>query len=223
MKLIPNRSISSILVKPLATLVCVGFGCGSTSAAIVFSGDFNAGSGQIQIASDVSFTLTSSLVSFNSLLLVFDEAVTSDSTRDFLDGDSGTPLSLELNGTPYTTSFRIVDNFAASSDDLTAKDTYLLWANHPADLSPGDTLVIKAGTYGVQSGSGFNTQLNSLTFTGDLFLANAFADRISSFGVAVPEPSVYATLTGFGLLLSGIWLSSRSSSPHRPQSPSPRR
>lgn len=211
------------LPQKLAALACAGFACDSTHAAVVFSGDFNAGTGQVQFGSDTSFTLTSGLVSFNSLLLVFDEAVNSDSTRDFFDSDSGTPLSLELNGTPYTTSFRIVDNFVNNVVDVTAKDTYLFWDSHPADLSSGDTLVVKAGTYGVQSGTGFNTQLNALTFTGNMFLANPFGSRISSFGVAVPEPSVYATLTGFGLLLSGIWLSSRPSSPHRPQRSGQRR
>lgn len=197
-----------LISRTLATLACARFAIESVDAAVVFSGNFNAGTGQIQFESNYTFTLTGALSANASIVLVFDNAVTSDSSRNFFNSDADTPLALKLNNASYTRAFTIVDNLAATAGAISANDSYLFWST-PVSLSTGNTVVIEAGTYGVQSGANFNPQLNALTFTGNMFLARSSGVRISSDVAAVPEPKVYAALTGIGLLIGGICLPKR--------------
>ena len=87
---------------------------------------------------------------------------------------------------------------------MTANDTYIFWTL-PVAASIGTVMTVKSGTYLFDTTSGVNPQLATVSFTGDMFLANSFAARLSANVSAVPEPRQTVGLTGAGLVAVGVW------------------
>jgi hypothetical protein len=90
-----NKTIPAVLLL-VASLSSYSFG------QVIVSGDFGAGTGQIQISQDITFTISTN-VTIGSLIIVFDEwAGTSDGgqTTPFLN-ESG--ILISINGAANTT------------------------------------------------------------------------------------------------------------------------
>jgi len=193
---------------PLSTLSLASaallLGASSAEGLVQFSGDFATGTGQIQFEQDYTFTLTTAIAQHETTILVLDEAVISDGTRDHIASQAGTPIHLEIGATASTRSFIFVDNFTMTIGSLSPNDTYLYW-DSPAGVPVGGSLTVKAGVYGVGANATANPQLNSLSFSGNLFLISNDGNRISGDIPAVPEPGEYALFTGLGLAGLGMW------------------
>ncbi len=201
--------MSSLKITIPAVLLLVASLSSQSFGQVIVSGDFSAGTGQVQISQDITFTITST-DTFTDLVIAFDELVgTSDGSQDntYL---TNSGILMSINGASNTTltgtSLEFFDNLNGSSGDLTAADSYIYIANTSFNVMTGDSVVVRAQTFS-QTGTvaGFNPNVAG-TFTGDVFLAEAlFSSRISSNGVAVPEPSTYTAIAGLAVLGLAVW------------------
>ncbi len=158
------------------------------SAAIVLSGDFINGTTTptLTITEDIIFTIASD---GNAFILVFDEWTVSDSTPNDPSDDPAQNLTYNRNGSGLSTPIgNLVDNLASTVEDITPNDGYLTFTPNGIPVTAGDSLTISARSYTFESDPGFNPLLTGTTFTGDVFLTDGGANRISDI-VAVPEPS----------------------------------
>jgi hypothetical protein len=172
---------------------------------VLFSGDFAAGTGQIELLSDYVFTLTSPVAQNADFAVIFDEAVAAlDGGGSTVQSTPATPLKLGIGGGNYTAPFNFVDNLGTSIGALTAKDSYLYFSS-PAAIASGETITLQAGIYTFGAGTGFNPEFASKTFSGNLFLTDGNAAQISGNVSAVPEPRDFALLTGIGLAGFAVW------------------
>jgi len=168
----------------------------ASHAAFIITGDPIVGTGVAELNEDITFNVTGD---GNVALLVFDEWVIGDGTRDF---STATPaLNYVVNGgtVTATTFLSLYDNTQFNFGAVTANDGYFRLSD--IAVTTGNTVVIKAGTWNLSATLGFNPTAVG-TFQGNVFLADANGVRLSDTQqvAKVPEPS--ATL----LLLVGTSL-----------------
>jgi hypothetical protein len=181
----------SLLYSLVAILICSA--AQQSNAAITVVAPTSTTAGSFNITSDITFTVTNA---GTAAAIIIDEWVISDNFRNFTNLSPN--LLLSVNNAPaisFITSF--ADNLNAGGGAVSPNDGYVfLPIGFAVDF--GDTVTLLAGVYALSPAAGFNPQA-SQTFTGNVFLADANAARLSS-NVAVPEPSIT------GLLLSGVAL-----------------
>lgn len=166
-------------------------------SAIIFSGDFTAGTGQIQSTEALSFNITGS---GNTSNLVFDEIVNSDGGFN-IDGTLTGNIGYQLGtSTGALTGVKFIDNFSFTNNEFTPNDADFSF--DPLSVTSGQTLTLDPFTLSNIGGAGFNPLLNSVSnFTGNLFLTANSGIRLSDNATvsAVPVPAA-AWLLGTGLL-----------------------
>lgn len=194
----------SAFKKVLPALLLSLIGLSSQSyGQIVFSGDFNANTGQMVFNQEITFTVTSNyLASYPnaSLRIVFDElAGTSDGSPTQIDYTQG--LLVSIDGTADRSwSMNFLDNLNSDYGDITSADSYLYLGHTAYDFHTGATITIRAQTLTQGTGeldSSFNSNVTG-TFSGNVFLADSSGNRFTNIVVvsAVPEPSTYAAIFG---------------------------
>ncbi|TWU44673.1 hypothetical protein Poly51_59420 [Rubripirellula tenax] len=183
-------SIAAVLILMAAT----------AKGDLIFSGDFQNGTGNLVITNSITFTLTGDSDSNGFFEIVFDQIVTPDSARDIAFSD--TNFAFSRNGNPVTsTDSRFYDNQTSTINDITVGDGFLL-SKLDSGLVTGESLTLLAGNYTFGAATGFNPQYNGLTFTGDAFIVrDRDGRRISSIEnvSAVPEPGSF-TLVGLAIV-----------------------
>ncbi len=161
----------------------------STHAAITVSGSSVAGTtATFAITEPITFTMTAGMNRLDTLILVFDEWV---STVDGRENNVvfTTPLSYFRNGTQITPSISsFADNYVGNTFDFTSADGSITFPNIPTALTRGDVIVIPTQTRDFTIPNDFNPALFPTNFTGNAFLVNLGGFRVSSI-TAVPEPS----------------------------------
>ena len=163
-----------------------------TPAAVIVVAPTAVSPGSFQITDDVLFTIN---VGGNAQAFVMDEWVVSDGNQS--ESTIAPDLAVSINGgAPVTRSGFLSDNVTGFVGALTPNDGYL-FANTGFSLSPGNTLLLKAGLYSLAATGSFNPQTTQ-TFTGNMFVADFHGIRMSP-NVQVPEPTALGLL-GLGSL-----------------------
>jgi len=181
----------------LSTLAFLTLGLRPARAAIVVIAPTPTTAGSLVITQDIVIPVT---VSGPAQLLVFDNWVpTSDGGAHT--SALGASVQYTINGgsSQTATNATLTDNAVTPLFDVTASDGYFTFPTFFA-VTIGNVVTFTAGTYPLAATSFFNPQATQ-TFTGNVFLANNFAARLSN-NIAVPEPNT-AALCGLGLLLGG--------------------
>jgi hypothetical protein len=188
----------------IAAAVASVFSPTPTQAGITVIGPTSSTAGSFQITEDITFTITTAgkIRSF-----VLDEWVTSDGSWTFallssiLD-PTGTPLLISINhATPFANSYsHFIDNHY-SGTGITPNDGYF-YLDPTVSVSIGDTVTLKAGTYGLLPISGFNPQATQV-FTGNMFITDTNGNRASNI-VAVPEPQAVTLLMGAAAISAAL-------------------
>jgi hypothetical protein len=188
------------------TLLVVGSICPHVTAAIVVGGPTTSSTGTLVITQDIVYTITTNISAGAPFALVLDEWTTSNTDIVTTYTDLQTPLVFSLNGNIVTsvTSTGLGDNVTSPNNDFTIHDGFFIIYTVPR-MVIGDKLTLKAGSFTLSktnSSQGvFNPQATQ-TFTGNTFITNSGAGRISNV-VAVPEPgNVFLGLTTCVLLVA---------------------
>ncbi len=176
-------------------------------AAIVIHGPTRTTTGTLEITQDLVYTITTNLTGGGGpWALVMDglmPAGSIDSGSTY--SDLSSPLVFLLNGNPlggiwYTS---LLDNVTGGSNSTSKGDAFFYILDTP-NLVAGDKLTLKAGSFILGTTSsiqGTFNPLSSQTFTGDTFIVNVGAVRISNL-VPAPEPgSALLGSASCGLLL----------------------
>lgn len=156
----------------------------NASAFVVFSGDFQNGTGQIAITQDIVMEITQSA---NAAFLVFQDLVTLHplTTSSVVNGG----LLVSINNQP---DFGILDSFYQNQmslvlGDIAAGSGFVSFTPSVA-MNAGDKITVRAATYTNLGNANFQAEYNSLgAWSGEVFLTNASGTTISAI---VPEPSV---------------------------------
>jgi hypothetical protein len=169
---------------------CPNSSAAIASAAIVVGGPTTTSTGTLVITQDIVYTLTSG--GFPAAL-VLDEWTASNGESITTYTDLLTPLKFTLNGSPVTTisSTGLGDNVTSPNNDFTIHDGFFIINGIPRVVA-GDQLTLKAGSYVLSKtnpAQGVFNPLATQTFTGNTFLTNSAAGRISSNGQVIPETS----------------------------------
>jgi MYXO-CTERM domain-containing protein len=180
---------------------------GPASAAVIFS-DLGGGNGRMVVTEPLCYSINASGVGARTdLVLVFDENVTNDGSRDGASFSATTPIVFTLNGTPIPASGSspagsLLDGLGFSVvNSVTENDTYISSRVGVHTYSMGDQICLPAGTYNFTHGVGFNPLVFSSS-PAVCFLTDGDGIRISANGVVVPEPAAFglASLCGLALL-----------------------
>lgn len=164
---------------------------------LIFSGNFGAGTGQMEVTNDIVFNMTASTEVF---AFVLDEIVIDDG--DPADALAQQELSVISDGNSETVEFSLWDNLGFDAADLTANDGTI----RPTSLDSvaGTELVLSAGvyTFDVALGGSFNPAYSSLVFQGNMFVADGSGNRISNIVSAqsVPEPTTTIAFLALGAM-----------------------
>lgn len=167
----------------------------ASHAAVIVVAPTASTPGSFEITDDITFTITTP---GTAQLFVFDNWV---ATPDPQTNSQVSPsLSFSFNGgDAFTSNVILYDNVGFPVGALTANDGIISnnsFANFSFSVSPGDTLTLKAGAYSLPINSDFNP-LTTQIFTGDMFIADGNATRLSdNVTTAIPEPSSAALLFG---------------------------
>jgi hypothetical protein len=166
-------------------------------AAIIVIGPTSTKSGSFQITEDITFTITSA---GRIQVFVLDEWVTNDGTWTFSAFSASvdpltSPLRISINNAPPLEFSRgdFVDNPYSGGGNLTLNDGYIALSSE-IRLAVGDTVTLKAGTYGLYKTSGFNPEATQV-FTGNMFATDVNGFRRSNI-VSVPEPGAVTLFVG---------------------------
>jgi|GEM_PF-2176804 len=168
----------------------------SVQAAIIVIGPTGSSAGSFQITNDITFTITTP---GKVGIFVLDEWVTSDGSHTFAPFSSinvpgSPPLMVTVNnGVPFANTYSHFSDNGYSWADVTHNDGYF-YLDPSISLAIGDTLTLKAGTFGLLPVSGFNPQATQ-AFTGNMFITDANGYRLSDV-VGVPEPETATLLMG---------------------------
>lgn len=184
------------------TLLVAALGIFSASASIIVSGDItdNFSTFTLQISEDITFDVVNS---GDVYILAFDEWVASDGGPQVNPYDNPDAyLMMQVNDgsvNPYSIE-SLSDNFDSDFGDMTANDGYI-YLDDSLSVLMGNTVTIKAATYTFKGLEGFNEDAIG-TFSGNVFLANATGNRLST-SEAVPEPATAGLL---GISVGALWL-----------------
>lgn len=185
--------IPNFLGNVLATLVVtLALPFSQSHGAVIVAGNPTDGSGTFTITEDISFTIT--VVDAVPYAIVFDEWVTNeDGNRTQLSLSPGS-INFSIVGI-YDDAFAVPtlsDNFSIAYGAVTANDGLIVASSSAGVRSPGDVIIVRAGTWSIPASPNFNLETVG-TFEGDVFLAgdagSEFLIRLSSNGTPVPEPS----------------------------------
>ncbi len=202
----------------LAFLLAIAVVGSTAFSQITVSGDFAAGTGQLAIQQDLTFTITSAVSGSSGYMLVFEgmnggpdasqtEMLTSQDTwQRSINGGASSPV------TASSGYFIFADRLGGSGSygDITANDSYLRITNSDESFSyaTATTVTMQAITFTFQNTSaGFDSDAIG-SFSGNVYLANmANGLRISdNLAIsAVPEPSTYALGGGIAALGLALW------------------
>lgn len=207
----------------LACLLAIA-GVGSTSfGQIVVSGDFAAGTGQLAIQQDLTFTITNTVSGSSGYILVFEGMNGGpDAAQTEIATDQNTWLR-SINGganstvTGPTAHFLFTDRLGGSGyyGDMEPNDSYLRLTSNSESFNyvAATTVTMRAVTFTFSSDakSGFDSDAMG-SFSGNVYLANfatglRMSDKIAIS--AVPEPSTYALCGGIAALGLSLWLRRR--------------
>lgn len=156
--------------------------------------------GSFDINQDITFTINTGVAGGGQYFFVLDEWVTNDGTATSPTFSPG--LSISINGgiAQSYSGNQFTDNIGVVTGAFTPNDGYFNVTAAPA-LAVNNTVTLKVGSYTIPAIAGFNPQ-GTKTFTGNMFMTDGSAARISNI-VAVPEPATWATLLG-GIGLLGL-------------------
>lgn len=174
---------------------------------VVLSGDVAAGTGQLEIQSDLEFLITAD---GNASLIVFQGwADTWDATNTSAN-ISQSSIAYKIYANPQSTTVsHLLDNnsyWASQSVDVQQEDTYIYLSSGGFSVVDGWTIYIDAQTFDLDATTNFNSNVAG-SFSGYVYLADANGNRLSGFETlgAVPEPSTYAAIMGAAVLALGVW------------------
>lgn len=186
---------SSLFLMPRTPASAKGFAAfllltSSSYAAVTVAGSFDtANAASVEIEQSITLSATSTA---NVIGLVFDEWVVSDGGTSVVDMNN---LSYNINGASSVTSnTQLVDNYDFNISDLSPNDGYFYFDK--IAVASGDSItfsnqiVSNTGT-----STAMNTDLNGLSFNGNVFLIDENGDAISPLA-AVPEPATAGLLLG---------------------------
>ena len=189
--------------KLIALSILLGAQITAANAAIIVVAPTASTPGSFVITDDITFSITTSgAASF----FVFDDWV---ATPDSQTSAPFSPaLSLSLNGgSTFAENGAFYDNVGFPIGSLTPNDGFIQIYS-PVSVVGGDTITLKAGSYGLSLAGSFNP-LVSQTFTGNMFITNGSGVRLSAdTTAAIPEPSSAALL--FGLASACVMASRRN-------------
>ena len=202
---IPPMKRPSLSLLFTATALLSGAAATSNAASIVVAPTAST-AGSINITHDITVIVT---VAGSASYLALDEWVIADgATTNAVVGSPTAAQSFQysLNGSPNKTGAsqsQIYDNLSIGA--ATVNDGLLIFDNSSSGnaLSVGQTFTLRAGSFGLNSGPGFNPQATQ-TFTGNVFLMSSGGVRLSANtpAGAVPEPgtALLGALAGLTLL-----------------------
>lgn len=188
------------------TLLVAGAICPRVAAAIIVSGPTTSTTGALVVTQDIVYRITTNISAGAPFALVLDEWTTANTDIVTTYTNLSTPLMFMLNGSTVTsvTYSSLADNVTSPNGNLTINDGFFFISAIPRMVT-GDILTLKAGSFVLSktnSSQGVFNPLATQTFTGNTFITNSNAFRISNI-VAVPEPgSAVLGLTSCVLLLA---------------------
>lgn len=202
----------------LAFLLAIASAGSTAFSQITVSGDFAAGTGQLAIQQDLTFTMLNNASGTSGYILVFEGMNGGqDASQTEMLTVQGT-WQRSINGGPDTTMnsssgyWRFSDRLGGSgSGDIGANDSYFYFTNSTENFAyaTGTTLTMRAMTY-TFSNTSANFDADAMgSFSGNVYLVNIGAgltrmtDKIAIS--AVPEPSTYALCGGIAALGLALW------------------
>ncbi|MGJ3243655.1 MAG: hypothetical protein ACFE0O_11985 [Opitutales bacterium] len=171
-------------------------------AAIVVTGPFTSPGATIEFSTAIPLTVTTT--SSNGFFLVFDDWVSSDASSETLTINPAS-LAYRVNGGAQMSVplQNISDNFTNSNGDVSPDDG-LLGFNTLLSVTAGDVIEIVPQTLTTTNSSAdFNSALDGITFSGDVFLADLSLNELARYSASpIPEPRYFAAV--FGLIALGL-------------------
>lgn len=191
-----NMQHNFVSLKSVLLTLTLG-GTSAAQAQFNFSGDFDLGTGQLQLTSPITFNvIDGGFLTY----IVFDDIVTYDG--DFTVQADSVTFSILQNSLPTPNSqLDFIDNFNNVIGNIDSSDGALQFSFFDEFfIGPGDTVTIQAGTWNNLGTTNFNSQYNSAgNFAGNIRLMDSNGTILAEHVSAVPEPSSVALL-GFGFL-----------------------